>query len=92
MASSDAAIRANPEHRLAAHAGKRSPRDEEERHGSWNLAGCITSPRSPVDAPGTSDFYTDTLGLRLVKTTVNQDDVSAYHLFYGDEAGSPAPR
>jgi glyoxalase family protein len=32
-------------------------------------------------------FYTEVLGLRLVKKTVNQDDVSAYHLFYGDEAG-----
>jgi glyoxalase family protein len=34
-------------------------------------------------------FYTDILGLRLVKKTVNQDDVSAYHLFYGDELGNP---
>ena len=34
-------------------------------------------------------FYTGVLGLRLVKKTVNQDDVSAYHLFYGDEVGSP---
>jgi glyoxalase family protein len=32
-------------------------------------------------------FYTQTLGLRLVKKTVNQDDVSAYHLFYGDSVG-----
>src|SRR5215467_2757057 len=32
-------------------------------------------------------FYTQVLGLRLVKKTVNQDDVSAYHLFYGDESG-----
>jgi glyoxalase family protein len=32
-------------------------------------------------------FYTEVLGLRLVKKTVNQDDVSAYHLFYGDEVG-----
>ncbi|HET6313092.1 MAG TPA: ring-cleaving dioxygenase [Chloroflexia bacterium] len=32
-------------------------------------------------------FYTQVLGLRLVKKTVNQDDVSMYHLFYGDEAG-----
>lgn len=39
------------------------------------------------DAPGNLGFYTKTLGLRLVKKTVNQDDVSAYHLFYGDEAG-----
>jgi catechol 2,3-dioxygenase-like lactoylglutathione lyase family enzyme len=29
------------------------------------------------------------LGLRLVKKTVNQDDVSAYHLFYADALGSP---
>ncbi len=35
------------------------------------------------------DFYTRILGMRLVKKTVNQDDVSAYHLFYGDELGSP---
>ena len=35
------------------------------------------------------DFYRRVLGLRLVKKTVNQDDVSAYHLFYGDEVGNP---
>ena len=35
------------------------------------------------------EFYTGTLGLRLVKKSVNQDDVSAYHLFYADAAGSP---
>lgn len=34
-------------------------------------------------------FYTRTLGLRLVKRTVNQDDVSAYHLFYADRDGNP---
>lgn len=34
-------------------------------------------------------FYTGTLGMRLVKRSVNQDDVSAYHLFYADAAGSP---
>ncbi len=34
-------------------------------------------------------FYTQTLGLRLVKRSVNQDDVSAYHLFYADAKGSP---
>jgi glyoxalase family protein len=33
-------------------------------------------------------FYTGLIGLRLVKKTVNQDDVSAYHLFYADAAGS----
>jgi glyoxalase family protein len=34
-------------------------------------------------------FYTQTLGMRLVKRSVNQDDVSAYHLFYADAKGSP---
>ncbi|MNX45669.1 putative ring-cleaving dioxygenase MhqA [compost metagenome] len=34
-------------------------------------------------------FYTEVLGLRLIKKTVNQDDTSVYHLFYGDEEGSP---
>jgi len=34
-------------------------------------------------------FYTETLGLRLVKRSVNQDDTSAYHLFYADKVGSP---
>jgi glyoxalase family protein len=42
-----------------------------------------------ADAPGNHAFYTGTLGLRLVKKTVNQDDVSAYHLFYADAKGSP---
>jgi glyoxalase family protein len=35
------------------------------------------------------EFYTQVLGLRLVKKTVNQDDVRAYHLYYGDRIGSP---
>jgi glyoxalase family protein len=34
-------------------------------------------------------FYTQTLGMRLVKRSVNQDDVSAYHLFYADAVGHP---
>src|ERR1700738_1145213 len=40
------------------------------------------------DAPGNVRFYTETLGMRLVKKTVNQDDVSAYHLFYADARGN----
>ena len=34
-------------------------------------------------------FYTRILGLRLVKKTVNFDDPSTYHLYYGDERGRP---
>jgi glyoxalase family protein len=35
------------------------------------------------------DFYTQVLGLRLVKQTVNFDDPGTYHLYFGNEAGSP---
>ncbi len=45
---------------------------------------CITG-----DAPGNVEYYTGTLGLRLVKKSVNQDDPTVYHLFYADEQGSP---
>jgi len=42
-----------------------------------------------ADAPRNLKFYTETLGMRLIKKTVNQDDPSAYHLFYGDGVASP---
>lgn len=42
-----------------------------------------------ANARGNIDFYTESLGLRLVKKTVNQDDVSSYHLFYADGKGTP---
>ena len=42
-----------------------------------------------ADIRGNHQFYTQVLGLRLVKRSVNQDDVSAYHLFYADAQGSP---
>jgi glyoxalase family protein len=45
---------------------------------------CITG-----DAPTNVRFYAGTLGLRMVKKSVNQDDPTIYHLFYADEMGSP---
>src|SRR5205823_744284 len=39
--------------------------------------------------PENMAFYTGLLGMRLVKKTVNQDDVSAYHLFYADGKANP---
>jgi glyoxalase family protein len=41
------------------------------------------------DAQRNVDFYADVLGLRLVKKTVNFDAPEAYHLYFGDELGSP---
>lgn len=41
------------------------------------------------DAQRNYDFYTKILGLRLVKKTVNFDDPTTYHFYFGDEVGSP---
>lgn len=49
----------------------------------WHHITNITS-----DAMKNYDFYTRVLGMRLIKKTVNQDDVTAYHTFFGDEYAS----
>ena len=41
------------------------------------------------DPQRTLDFYTELMGLRLVKRTVNFDDPGTYHLYFGDEIGTP---
>jgi glyoxalase family protein len=41
-----------------------------------------------ADAQSNVDFYAGTMGLRLVKKTVNQDNPTVYHLFFADEKGS----
>jgi len=41
------------------------------------------------DPQQTLDFYTKILGLRLIKLTVNYDDPSTYHVYFGDEIGHP---
>ena len=41
------------------------------------------------DPQANIDFYTSTLGIRLVKLTVNFDDPQSYHLYYGDASGRP---
>ena len=42
-----------------------------------------------ADVQANIDFYTGVLGLRMVKLTVNFDDPTSYHLYYGDAVGSP---
>lgn len=54
-----------------------------------NLQGPHHITMITADAQACVDFHADTLGLRLVKTTVNFDDPGAYHLYFGDEAGAP---
>lgn len=54
-----------------------------ELHGIHHLTAVSSSIRENLR------FYTGTMGMRLVKRSVNQDDVSAYHLFYADAVGTP---
>jgi glyoxalase family protein len=56
---------------------------------SLHLTGIHHLTAVSADIRANKRFYTETLGLRLVKRTVNQDDVSAYHLFYADALGMP---
>src|SRR3954466_6781373 len=82
--------------------GSRRPMSRSRRHGSTS-ANAGQSERRPnmqltgihhltavtADAPRNHAFYTRTLGMRLAKKTVNQDDTSAYHLFYADGTATP---
>ena len=53
------------------------------------LAGLHHVTAITADAAKNVAFYTRTLGLRLVKVTINYDDPSSYHLYYGDGLGRP---
>src|SRR3954453_14745363 len=53
-----------------------------------NLEGIHHITAITADGPRNVDFYARVLGLRMVKKTVNQDDPTAYHLFFADEEGS----
>src|SRR4030095_9567664 len=71
----------------------------ERTHGCSSREGaCFMSPRVTGihhitaiagDAQRNLNFYVGTLGLRLVKLTVNFDDPFTYHLYYGDATGAP---
>lgn len=54
-----------------------------ETAGLHHVTSIANDPQENVD------FYTEVLGLRLVKKTVNFDDTNTYHLYYGDESGHP---
>lgn len=56
---------------------------------SLQLTGIHHLTAITANAPENLRFYTGTLGLRLVKKTVNQDDTTAYHLFYADGQATP---
>lgn len=51
--------------------------------GIHHLTGIVDDPQENVD------FYTNVLGLHLVKQTINFDDPFTYHFYFGDEQGRP---
>jgi glyoxalase family protein len=74
---------------LAAFEADVQPSSSAALGPAMQLSGIHHLTAVSADAPGNVKFYTKLLGLRLVKKTVNQDDVSAYHLFYADGLASP---
>ena len=55
----------------------------QQRQRQGNVTAIASNPQKNID------FYTRILGLRLVKLTVNFDDPTTYHLYFGDEVGRP---
>jgi glyoxalase family protein len=64
-------------------------KDDTDKTLSKGIFGIHHVTAITSDAQRNIDFYTNNLGLRLVKLTVNQDDPTSYHLYYGDEVGLP---
>ncbi|WP_232702227.1 VOC family protein [Halobacterium wangiae] len=60
-----------------------TPADTPETAGLHHVTAVAGDPRE------NARFYREELGLRLVKRTVNFDDPTTYHLYYGDEVGTP---
>src|SRR5438132_6303743 len=56
---------------------------KERMSGIHHITAIATDPQRNLD------FYTGILGLRLVKLTVNFDDPGTYHLYFGNESGTP---
>lgn len=50
--------------------------------GFHHVTAIASDPKTNVD------FYVDVLGLRLVRRTINSDETSTYHLYFGDEVGT----
>ncbi|MGB5107183.1 MAG: ring-cleaving dioxygenase [Candidatus Zixiibacteriota bacterium] len=56
---------------------------QQSLHGIHHITAISSDPQANIE------FYTKILGLRMVKLTVNYDDPSVYHLYFGDGVGSP---
>src|SRR3954468_14618497 len=73
---------------IVAHASILTPQDRPGGR-AMALEGVHHITAITGDAPRNVDFYARLLGLRLVKKTVNFDAPDVYHLYFGDEIGTP---
>jgi glyoxalase family protein len=73
----------NPFRALSKRPGLCYPAAMTTPTGLHHVTAIASDPQTNID------FYAGLLGLRLIKKTVNFDDPSAYHLYYGDETGTP---
>jgi glyoxalase family protein len=71
------------------HAESKLRETERRQHSAMELTGLHHVSAMTAQAVRNVEFYTHLMGMRLVKKTVNQDDTTSYHLFYGDEIGRP---
>ncbi len=62
---------------------------KEKNHSQRDVLGVHHVTAITSDPQRNIEFYIDVLGLRFVKLTVNQDDPTSYHLYYGDKLGRP---
>src|ERR671918_3118141 len=62
---------------------------KEKNHNQIDVLGIHHVTAIASDPQKNIDFYSQILGLRLVKLTVNFDDPTTYHLYFGDEIGRP---
>jgi glyoxalase family protein len=65
---------------------RKMPKQKAPNKGIFGIHHVTAITRDPQR---NIDFYVNNLGLRLVKLTVNQDDPTSYHLYYGDKSGRP---
>jgi glyoxalase family protein len=71
------------------HTVKKIKSSEHNTFAQKDILGIHHVTAIASDPQKNIDFYTQTLGLRLVKLTVNFDDPTTYHLYFGDEIGHP---
>jgi glyoxalase family protein len=67
----------------AHNKNKNKKNNQKDVRGIHHVTAIASNPQKNID------FYTQILGLRLVKLTVNFDDPTTYHLYFGDELGRP---